>query len=1057
MRRQKKAIWIWIGSILMSLVLPVYAEQLTVVRRMEYLVTPGPKKDQAKEYISYVMYQGHPAICIEPQQDMHFGNDYHKKSLEQVMGSNTNRLNHFMAYAFEKGVGQGDINYAAAQMYAWSLNGYYPTIQKGPHSHQKVQKRIQEIQKKVLSLENSEIELKDLTTGQVVTKVKGNKLLFTKAMVGHRYQVTRKLNGFQLKKAEGDIQGSIVHNQFEFTVDASFTKKNKKIALLSQSSRKKNFALIGKNIQNLMVYEGEEVEGFDLEIRAQGYHLEIQKEDIETKYPQGDVPNFDGTKYQLFNKEGKSLGIFLIQKGKSNRIENLLPNEIYYLKELVPPIGMRLHGEKIPIQVKSSELVNLKENTKTIVVRDQVKTGTFSIQKYLSTSEDSEFLPPEEKAEFMAILSKHVRKYGSFSEARKHVKEFHSKEYAILTTNETGYAKSSELAYGNYEIRQIKAGNKDIQIYPSPFFLTIQKDHQHQSYVLKNRNKKYYLRILKLDQDTKQKIQRSSATFRITRLENKKGQPVKEVISQIIASKKHSLFSTNSSGLIQSGWQDKNDMLGESTIPLALSAGKYEIEEVKAPKGYTKGFKQVIVLNQDTVEEKNSRMVVIPIENKRKKASFHLEKKWEKIKKETNFANRDFAKVQFELRAKESIYSDVDGTKVMEKGDLAKNIFGQEVGSFFLNKDGKADLWNLYQGSYELKEVKVPKGVELDRRSKAIQLSETPYFFHMKNFFTKTEFFKQDLNGKEIEGAKMILKEENGNEITRWTSKKEVHCIQGLEKGKTYRLEESVTPIGYAFAPSISFKIKEDGSITKVIMIDHLLDIHIQKVDELGNFVQGARLQLLDEKKEKILKEWISNGKKMNISPIVKADGNYWVREVKTPSGYRNQEDQLIHVPKYAQTVNVFFLNETKKIQLQLEKRERGQSKGLSGAHYRVFHQNGQALRDEFGQIVELVSDAQGKAKKAIPYSKEGYFLKEIKAPKGYEVDMNPIPILVEKGDSFDCNKPILLKVEDQKKQLVPTGDEWHTQWGILLFISFVCMMLVFKIRVRNEQEFLIQ
>ena len=57
MRRQKKAIWIWIGSILMSLVLPVYAEQLTVVRRMEYFVTPGPKKDQAKEYISYVMYQ----------------------------------------------------------------------------------------------------------------------------------------------------------------------------------------------------------------------------------------------------------------------------------------------------------------------------------------------------------------------------------------------------------------------------------------------------------------------------------------------------------------------------------------------------------------------------------------------------------------------------------------------------------------------------------------------------------------------------------------------------------------------------------------------------------------------------------------------------------------------------------------------------------------------------------------------------------------------------------------------------------------------------------------
>ncbi|QRG87089.1 collagen binding domain-containing protein [Bulleidia sp. zg-1006] len=1048
MRKKKQAIWIWIFSIMVSLVLPVYAEQLTVVRRMEYTATPGPIKNRAREYISYVTYQGRPAICIDPKRDMHFGNDYHKKSLKEIMGSNTERLNHFMAYAFENGVGDGDINYAAAQMYAWALVGYQPSIQKGPHSHQEVQKRIQEIQKKVQNLEKSEIELKDLTTKQVVMKVQGKHLRFTNAILGHRYQVTRKLKGFQLKKVEGDIQGTIVKNQFVFTVDAGFTKKSKKLSLQSQSTKKKNFALIGKSLQNLMIYDGEEVEGFDVEIMAKGYRLGIRKEDVETKHPQGDVSNFNGTKYQLLNKEGKLLGTFILQNGKSNYIDNLLPDETYYLKEIVAPMGMRLHQDKIPVIVKSAELSSLKENTKTIVVQDQVKTGTFSIQKYLSNSEESAFLPPEEKAEFIAILSKHVQKYGGFAQARKHLNKFNPKEYAILTTDEKGYAKSSELAYGSYEIRQTKAMNEEIEQYQSPFFFTVQEDHQHQSFVLKNVSKNYYLRILKLDKDTKQSIQKSSATFRITRIENEKGQAVREVITQRIGSKLYSLFSTNSKGLLQTSWQDAKNSYGELILPLALPAGKYEIEEVESPKGYEKGFKKIVVLNQNTVEEKGKNTVLIPIENKGKYASFHLQKKWDERVNEDNFAEKDFPKIQFELRAKEDIYANSDGTRVMKKGDLAKNIFGQEVGSFFLDKKGKVDLNYLHCGKYELKEVQVAKGVELDQQTRTIELSEKPYFFQMKNSFTRIEFSKMDENGKEVQGAELVLKDENGAKISSWYSKKEAHCIQGLEKGRTYILEERVAPKGYSFAKNSSFRLKEDGSITKVQMMDGHLDVRIQKVDEFGHGVTGAKLQLLDEKREKVLKEWVSDGKDWNVSSLLKADSRYWIHEVETPFGYHSQEDQLIHISKYAKPIRISFLNQTKKVRLQLEKREKGsQHHLLANAHYRVFHKNGKALKDETGAFVDLISNEQGKAEREVPYAKDGYFIRELKAPKGYEVDVNPIPVHIEKDYSFNQKQVISLRVEDKKKTLVKTGDKPGYWWYFILSVFLLGIIFTLQLK----------
>ena len=50
------------------------------------------------------------------------------------------------------------------------------------------------------------------------------------------------------------------------------------------------------------------------------------------------------------------------------------------------------------------------------------------------------------------------------------------------------------------------------------------------------------------------------------------------------------------------------------------------------------------------------------------------------------------------------------------------------------------------------------------------------------------------VNGEEVEGAELVVTDENGNEIDKWTSTKEPHHVVGLEEGKKYVLTEITAP-----------------------------------------------------------------------------------------------------------------------------------------------------------------------------------------------------------------------------------------------------------------------
>ena len=117
-----------------------------------------------------------------------------------------------------------------------------------------------------------------------------------------------------------------------------------------------------------------------------------------------------------------------------------------------------------------------------------------------------------------------------------------------------------------------------------------------------------------------------------------------------------------------------------------------------------------------------------------------------------------------------------------------------ENGYYVTNELGEIHISGLPLGKYELKEVQELEGYVKNNKVYDIDLSydHTDKLIYSKeldvlNKKTATEISKVDAtNEKELEGAKLSLRDEEGNVVEEWTSTKDVHIIRGLVSGKKY-------------------------------------------------------------------------------------------------------------------------------------------------------------------------------------------------------------------------------------------------------------------------------
>ena len=272
---------------------------------------------------------------------------------------------------------------------------------------------------------------------------------------------------------------------------------------------------------------------------------------------------------------------------------------------------------------------------------------------------------------------------------------------------------------------------------------------------------------------------------------------------------------------------------------------------------------------------------------------------------------------------------------------------------------------------------------------------------------------KNDANKARLADAELALfeydnekKAKTGDAIDTWTTSKDNdHTITGkLVAGKTYILEETKAPDGYAEANPIIFTIKNDGVRTievvsggqldetgkVLIMVDQKTGVQILKVDEKGKGVPGAELAIFDGDKQ-IGASWTTDGQAHVIEGLT-AGKTYTLKELKAPSGYKKAEDKTFTIDA-SKVVEVRMEDKTIKLSI-MKIDENGQ--GLKGADLEIRNKNNELIDKWTSETTEHVVDEE-KSRKLV--EGEEYTLIETKAPEGYAL-ANPKTFTIKSSET---------------------------------------------------------
>ena len=499
-----------------------------------------------------------------------------------------------------------------------------------------------------------------------------------------------------------------------------------------------------------------------------------------------------------------------------------------------------------------------------------------------------------------------------------------AKTYAVITTNENGRAVTDYLPYGKYLVRETKTP-KDYMTAPD-FTVSVTKDSSEyneleQVKLVSVNNKPFasYVKLVKVDEDTGKKVTLNSASFKIKDAQG-------NYVVQKVSGTKVDTFTTNSDNEIIPVVEK-----GTVTLPLMLNAGTYTIEEIKTPKGFLDLEKPVEFVISSTydydVDEDADPIVEVKIRNRQPKGEIKLNKTVMDLDTDTDLVDRsDLSKIQFVLKAKEDIYSSIDGSLMFEKDSVITTEnsgaivnTGSEVGNgiYALSLDGHLDISNLPMStkgaSYYLQEVKTLDGCVLDTAQYDAVFKQSDFTtknyiksFDVENKTTDFEFNKTDVTGdKEVEGAQLTITDEDGNVVDQWTSDGKVHSIEGLVVGKTYTLSETVTAKDYVKATDIKFTVKNSSELETVTMKDK--QVFVSKTTVGGEEVTGAHMQIIDEDGN-IIDEWYSEGKS-HIANGLEEGKTYTLHEELSPLGFNLANDFTFEVTKEKENQTVEMID----------------------------------------------------------------------------------------------------------------------------------------------------
>lgn len=732
----------------------------------------------------------------------------------------------------------------------------------------------------------------------------------------------------------------------------------------------------------------------DAEFTVKYYNKEYDKDNLPSKATRTWVLK---TKKQASGKYIAGLAKSFLKEGSDELYyddENpCLPLGTISIEETKAPKGYLLKGYKLSVtdtatgkvtsvtdgkfvakitkEYKGAKL-QFGNDTNQMVVQEKVKKQKVTIFKSGYRNGISEVVKGLQGASFTFKLKSEVDHVGWDS----------AKVYDVITTDENGWAITKDLPYGEYLVRETVTPkdfytNPDFTVSITQDTSEIKKDEDKvKKVILNNRPVETQLKLVKKDQETGKNVSLNSASFKIVADEDileggkvvyKKGQ----TITQKVGGKKYNTFTTNSKNvvIVKTEYTNDDDDKGEVFLPLQFFAGKYHLEEVKVPEGFiglgkTQSFEMTGLLDFSK-DEDGDPIYTVTVKDEQPKGSVHLTKTVDDLDTDTDLVDRsDFSKIQFVLKAKDDIYSPVDGTlmfakdeKITTESSGAIVNTGTEIGKgiYALSKDGQLDISNLPMGTGEAKyyfeEVKTLDGCVLDEAKQSFTFRQKDFTtknyskdLNVENKTTHFEFNKTDVTGdKEVLGAQLTITDEKGNIVDQWVSTEKPHSIEGLVVGKTYTLSETVTAKDYVKASDIRFTVKSSSELETVTMKDK--QVSFTKTDVTGEKeVEGATITVKEKETGNIVDEWISTKESHFINGLEEGK-TYILSETVSPEGYVKSIDIEFNVSKDKVDQKVTMKDK----QVFISKTDVG-GEEVTGAYMQIIDENGNVVDEWYSE-----------------------------------------------------------------------------------------------------------
>lgn len=350
--------------------------------------------------------------------------------------------------------------------------------------------------------------------------------------------------------------------------------------------------------------------------------------------------------------------------------------------------------------------------------------------------------------------------------------------------------------------------------------------------------------------------------------------------------------------------------------------------------------------------------------------------------------------------------------------------------------------------TYTIHEAETPQGYYYAKDLMLMPLSRQDSSHRLVDERVRYKLAKVDEEGNMVEGVKMKLEDITDPDHIKQIplphdglSQKEPFILDGvLQAGHTYRFTELAVTEGFAKPQEaeMEFVVPKYGSAewTWIRFVNLHNHVSIMKVDERGDALAGAQMAVLEAEIDPITKEvkdgkvvhqYVSQQGSEDISAYVKGDGTpYILREVQAPFGYQKIDDMLFTIqPEEAGKVKVLTaIDVHAPIRVRVHKVDReDHRKALAGAEFTLYDKNGKVVKTRDGKDAVGVSDANGNVLWDVQYA-EGMYVRETKAPDGYQLNSRNHPIVVEDPSVFEGEGIVEVLIEDEKdtKTGVATG-----------------------------------